>query len=95
MAIMLARTAVVLVLATHSLTTAVPTPPLSARPLTLVRSAGPTAGQRMPQARILPQPAPPAQRSVLGPDRDARSIEGPAETGTAFFLVPTQGPKPR
>ena len=57
MAIMLARTAVVLVLATHSLATVVPSLPLSARPLKLVGSAGPTAGQLMAQARILPQPA--------------------------------------
>ena len=54
MAIMLARTAVVLVLATHSLATAVPSLPLSARPLRLVGSAGPAAGQLMAQARILP-----------------------------------------
>ncbi|KAJ1483692.1 hypothetical protein T484DRAFT_1799472, partial [Baffinella frigidus] len=53
MTIMVARTAVsVLVLATHALGAALQSLPVSSRPLKLVGSAGPAAGQLIPQASV-------------------------------------------
>lgn len=79
MTIMVARTAVsVLVLATHALGAALQSLPVSSRPLKLVGSAGPAAGQLIPQASVLPQPAPSdLPRSVSGPERYPISLGGP------------------